>query len=119
MERERGERERWRERREREEEGEGARERERKGPVAASARRRMPAARDDSPPVFPGQAVRKVTRIRRQAFSHGPKVGLKDKMGDVLRAALALIDSDNDGALTRDDIRVFVAKARFRKCYEY
>ncbi len=31
-------------------------------------------------------------------------------MGDVLRAALALIDADADGTLTRDEIGVYAAK---------
>ncbi len=46
----------------------------------------------------------------RQALNHGPKVGLKDKLADVLRASLALIDADADGVLTRDEIRVYAAK---------
>jgi hypothetical protein len=50
----------------------------------------------------------------RQASSHGPKVGLKDKMADVLHAALALIDADAGGSLTRDEIRVYAAKVRKR-----
>ncbi len=37
-------------------------------------------------------------------------MGLKDKVVDVLRAALALIDADADGSLTRDEIRVYAAK---------
>mmetsp|Transcript_34654 Transcript_34654/g.72669 ORF Transcript_34654/g.72669 Transcript_34654/m.72669 type:complete len:769 (-) Transcript_34654:316-2622(-) len=45
------------------------------------------------------------------AFNHGPKVGLKDKLGDLVRAALALIDADADGTLTRDEIRAYAAKA--------
>jgi hypothetical protein len=50
----------------------------------------------------------------RQACSHGLKVGLKDKVADVVRAALALIDADADGFLTRDEIRVYAAKVQGR-----
>jgi NTP pyrophosphatase (non-canonical NTP hydrolase) len=50
----------------------------------------------------------------RQASNHGLKVGLKDKMADVLRAVLALIDANADGSLTRDEIRVYAAKVRKR-----
>ncbi len=49
-----------------------------------------------------------------QASSHGLKVGLKEKMADVLRNALALIDADADGSLTRDEIRVYAAKVGWR-----
>jgi Ca2+-binding EF-hand superfamily protein len=41
-------------------------------------------------------------------------VGLKEKMADVLRNALALIDADADGSLTRDEIRVYAAKVGWR-----
>jgi hypothetical protein len=46
----------------------------------------------------------------RQAFNHGPKVGLKDKVAGILQAAVALIDADADGFLTRDEIRAYAAK---------
>ena len=45
-----------------------------------------------------------------QAFAHGLKVGLKERLADVLRAYLALIDADADDSVTRDEIRVFAAK---------
>jgi hypothetical protein len=46
----------------------------------------------------------------RQAFNHGPKVGLKDKVAGIILAAVALIDADADGFLTRDEIRAYATK---------
>jgi hypothetical protein len=51
-----------------------------------------------------------------QAFTHGPKVGLKEKLADVLRAYLALIDADTDGSITRAEIRIFAVKVLDVQC---
>jgi hypothetical protein len=37
--------------------------------------------------------------------------GVKDKAGAVMRCALGLIDANHDGAITRDELKIYAAKA--------
>ncbi len=45
-----------------------------------------------------------------QAYDHGIKAGLKDKVANVLRAGMALMDTDSDNYVTSAELRTYAAK---------
>ena len=46
----------------------------------------------------------------RQAYDHGAKPGLKDKLGCIQRAFFALMDTDSDNFLTVEELRTYATK---------
>ena len=46
----------------------------------------------------------------RQLYDHGAMPGVKDKVGDVLRSFLALLDTDADHYITSAELNTFALK---------
>ena len=38
--------------------------------------------------------------------------GVRAKTGTIIRCALGLMDSDHDGSITRDELKIYASKAR-------
>jgi hypothetical protein len=45
-----------------------------------------------------------------QAYDHGIKIGIKDKVGSILRANMALMDTDSDNYVSCAELRTYAAK---------
>ncbi len=52
-----------------------------------------------------------------QAYDHGVKTGIKDKVASILRAGMALMDTDSDNYVSAAELRTYAAKVPPMICF--